>query len=78
MRIPLYQVDAFTQRVFHGNPAAVCPLEQWLDDKQLQSIAAENNLPETAYIVRIKGSGIKRGLKTFPLRKRCSGGHRES
>ena len=52
MRIPLYQVDAFTQRVFHGNPAAVCPLEQWLDDKQLQSIAAENNLPETAYIVR--------------------------
>jgi len=52
MRIPVYQIDAFTQRVFHGNPAAVCPLEQWLDDNQLQAIAAENNLPETAYIVR--------------------------
>jgi PhzF family phenazine biosynthesis protein len=51
MRIPIYQVDAFTSRVFGGNPAAVCPLESWLDDATLQSIATENNLAETAYFV---------------------------
>jgi PhzF family phenazine biosynthesis protein len=51
MRIPLYQIDAFTSQVFRGNPAAVCPLEAWLDDALLQAIAAENNLSETAYIV---------------------------
>lgn len=49
--VPIYQVDAFTQRVFGGNPAAVCPLEAWLDDRLLQSIAAENNLAETAFFV---------------------------
>lgn len=51
MQIPIYQVDAFTDRVFGGNHAAVCPLERWLDDATLQAIAAENNLPETAYYV---------------------------
>jgi predicted PhzF superfamily epimerase YddE/YHI9 len=51
-RIPIYQVDAFTGRVFAGNPAAVCPLERWLDDAAMQAIAAENNLSETAFIVR--------------------------
>lgn len=51
MRIPLYQIDAFTGRVFSGNPAAVCPLESWLPDATLQAIAAENNLSETAYFV---------------------------
>lgn len=51
MDIPLYQVDAFTRRVFSGNPAAVCPLEHWLDDATLQAIALENNLSETAYFV---------------------------
>ena len=51
MKIPIYQVDAFTSRVFGGNPAAVCPLESWLDDATLQSIAAENNLSETAFFV---------------------------
>src|SRR5438105_5282004 len=50
-RIPIYQVDAFTASVFKGNPAAVCPLERWLDDLKLQSIAAENNLSETAFFV---------------------------
>jgi PhzF family phenazine biosynthesis protein len=49
MRIPLYQVDAFTSRVFGGNPAAVCPLKEWLDDATMQAIAAENNLAETAF-----------------------------
>jgi predicted PhzF superfamily epimerase YddE/YHI9 len=52
LRIPIYQVDAFTSRVFSGNPAAVCPLEQWLPDEQMQGIAAENNLAETAFFVK--------------------------
>jgi PhzF family phenazine biosynthesis protein len=51
MRIPIFQVDAFTSQVFRGNPAAICMLESWLDDRTLQSIAAENNLSETAYLV---------------------------
>ncbi len=49
--IPLYQVDAFTDRPFAGNPAAVCLYEEWLDDDVLQAIAAENNLSETAFLV---------------------------
>jgi PhzF family phenazine biosynthesis protein len=51
LKIPMYQVDAFTSRVFAGNPAAICPLESWLADEQMQSIAAENNLAETAFFV---------------------------
>lgn len=51
MNIPVYQVDAFTSRLFGGNPAAVCPLKDWLQDRQMQSIAAENNLSETAFFV---------------------------
>ncbi|GAB4372997.1 MAG: PhzF family phenazine biosynthesis protein [Kiloniellaceae bacterium] len=50
--ITLYQVDAFTDRPFGGNPAAVCPLDVWLPDATLQAIAAENNLSETAYFLR--------------------------
>jgi len=52
MKVPIYQVDAFTSKVFLGNPAAVCILDAWIDDSQLQAIAAENNLSETAFIVR--------------------------
>jgi len=52
MLVPLYQVDAFTSRLFAGNPAAVCPLDGWLEDQTLQAIAAENNLSETAYFVK--------------------------
>ena len=51
MKLRLFQIDAFTSRVFSGNPAAVCPLESWLDDAVLQAIAAENNLSETAFFV---------------------------
>ncbi len=51
MDIPIYQVDAFASEVFKGNPAAVCPLEDWLPDQTLQAIAAENNLSETAFLV---------------------------
>ncbi len=58
MKIPLFQVDAFTSRLFGGNPAAVCPLESWLDDKTMQAIAAENNLSETAFFVG-RGGGYE-------------------
>jgi len=51
MGIPLYQVDAFTDGPFTGNPAAVCPLDAWLPDAVMQSVAAENNLSETAFFV---------------------------
>jgi PhzF family phenazine biosynthesis protein len=50
-----FQVDAFTKRVFGGNPAGVCPLEKWLPDDVLQHIAAENNLSETAFFVGSDG-----------------------
>jgi len=52
MKIPLYQVDAFTSEIFSGNPAAVCILDTWIDDNTLQAIAAENNLSETAFLVQ--------------------------
>ncbi len=48
----IYQVDAFTSYVFGGNPAAVCPLDEWLPHKQMQLIAMENNLSETAFFVK--------------------------
>lgn len=51
MSLPIYQVDAFAGEVFSGNPAAVVPLPQWLDDNTLQRIAEENNLSETAFYV---------------------------
>lgn len=62
MRIPLWQVDAFADRVFSGNPAAVCLLEAWLPDATLLAIAAENNLSETAFLVR-DGDGY--GIRWF-------------
>jgi predicted PhzF superfamily epimerase YddE/YHI9 len=55
MRLPMYQVDAFTDSLFGGNPAAVCPLDAWLPDATMQAIAAENNLAETAFFVRDGG-----------------------
>ena len=51
MIIPLYIIDAFTSTRFKGNPAAVCPLEEWLPPEVMQNIAAENNLAETAFLV---------------------------
>ena len=56
MRIPFFQVDAFTQTPFRGNPAAVCLLDHWPDDPLLQHIAAENNLAETAFVVTGDGA----------------------
>ena len=51
MKLPLYQVDAFTSRLFGGNPAAIVPLEDWLPDDVLAAIALENNLSETAFVL---------------------------
>ena len=51
MELTLYQIDAFASKVFEGNPAAVCPLDQWLPEAVMQSIANENNLSETAFFV---------------------------
>lgn len=51
MRLKQYQVDAFAERAFEGNPAAVCPLENWLSNEVLQAIAEENNLSETVFFV---------------------------
>lgn len=49
--LQIYQVDAFTEKVFEGNPAAICPLQEWLPEDLMQKIAMENNLAETAFIV---------------------------
>jgi PhzF family phenazine biosynthesis protein len=60
MKIKMFQVDAFTEQLFGGNPAAVCILEQWLPETLMQSIAAENNLAETAFITADEdGYGIR-------------------
>jgi PhzF family phenazine biosynthesis protein len=56
MKIPIYQIDAFTDERFRGNPAAVCILQEWLPDETMQKIAAENNLAETAFVVSKKNS----------------------
>ncbi len=59
MKLSLYQVDAFTDRVFSGNPAAVVPLDTWPDDSLLQAIAEENNLSETAFFTSEKDGDYK-------------------
>lgn len=53
MQLPIYQIDAFAGELFAGNPAAVVPLERWIDDALLQSIATENNLSETAFFIPV-------------------------
>ncbi len=62
--IPIYQVDAFASRVFAGNPAAVCPLDAWLPDEVMQGIALENNLAETAFLVK-RGADAEYDLRWF-------------
>lgn len=52
MKLKLYQVDAFSKQVFGGNPAAVCILESWISEYLMQQIASENNLAETAFLVK--------------------------
>ena len=52
MKIKIYQVDAFAEEIFKGNPEAVCPLDKWLPSETMQKIASENNLSETAFFVK--------------------------
>lgn len=65
MKLPFVQVDAFAERPFTGNPAAVMPLEAWLADETLQAIAAENNLAETAFIIPDASSAADYELRWF-------------
>ena len=52
MKLKMYQIDAFAQKIFEGNPASVCPLDEWIEDSLMQKIANENNLSETAFFVQ--------------------------
>jgi PhzF family phenazine biosynthesis protein len=63
--LPFFQVDAFTDRPLSGNPAAVIPLDQWLDDSLMQAIAAENNLSETAFAVANSSGDADYDLRWF-------------
>jgi PhzF family phenazine biosynthesis protein len=65
MTLPFFQVDAFAERPLTGNPAAVMPLDRWLDDATLQAIAAENNLSETAFTVPSEGGEADYDLRWF-------------
>lgn len=65
MSQPIYQVDAFTDTLFAGNPAAVCPLPAWLPEARMQAIAAENNLAETAFFVPRAGTEAEYELRWF-------------
>lgn len=65
MRLPFQQIDAFASKPFTGNPAAVMPLDSWLDNATLQAIAAENNLAETAFIVPVPGGAAVYDLRWF-------------
>lgn len=65
MRLELFQVDAFTSRLFAGNPAAVVPLERWPPDGVLQDVARENNLSETAFFVPSAEAGVDHELRWF-------------
>ncbi len=77
MQLPIYQVDAFTDKLFGGNPAAVVPLKIWLSDELMQKIAFENNLSETAFFCT-KQNGLRYSLvyangRSESLRSRNSG-----
>ena len=65
MDLQIYQVDAFTTQLFAGNPAAVVPLDNWIDDSLMQHIAAENNLAETAFFVPVNDAGNHWHIRWF-------------
>jgi PhzF family phenazine biosynthesis protein len=65
MKLSIYQVDAFADKLFSGNPAAVVPLKEWLPDETLQKIAMENNLAETAFFLPSKEKGADFELRWF-------------
>lgn len=68
MRIPVFHVDAFASQPFTGNPAAVCPLDCWLDDEKLRKVAAENNLSETAFFAPRDGPDDSPRTRRYDLR----------
>lgn len=65
MKLPIYQVDAFTSTLFGGNPAAVIPLQKWLDTELMQKIALENNLSETVFFVPALGTDADYEIRWF-------------
>jgi PhzF family phenazine biosynthesis protein len=65
MKLPIYQVDAFTNHLFGGNPAAVVPLTEWIDAELMQQIAAENNLAETVFFVPSNKDGADYHIRWF-------------
>ena len=65
MKLNLYQVDAFASQLFSGNPAAVIPLQHWLSDELMQTIALENNLSETVFFVPSKTSAADYDIRWF-------------
>ena len=65
MKLTLYQVDAFTEKMFEGNPAAVIPLKKWIDDELMQKLAMENNLAETVFFVPSKTKGVDFDIRWF-------------
>jgi PhzF family phenazine biosynthesis protein len=65
MKLTLYQVDAFTNKLFSGNPAAVVPLEKWIDDKLMQQLGLENNLAETVFFVPSTNSEADYDIRWF-------------
>ncbi len=69
MKIPIYQIDAFTSQLFGGNPAAVCPLDDWIPEVVMQKISAENNLSETAFIVpNLAADENSTGVASYSIR----------
>jgi PhzF family phenazine biosynthesis protein len=65
MKLTLYQIDAFTNKLFGGNPAAVIPLKKWMDDELMQKLAMENNLAETVFFVPSKTKGVDFDIRWF-------------
>jgi len=65
MQLPIYQIDAFTSQAFKGNPAAIVPLTQWLDDESMQAIAEENNLAETAFFIPCEDASFDYYIRWF-------------
>ena len=65
MKLTLYQIDAFTDKLFGGNPAAVIPLKKWIADGLMQQLAMENNLAETVFFVPSQKNGVDFDIRWF-------------
>jgi len=65
MKLTLYQVDAFTEKLFGGNPAAVVPLKKWIPEELMQQLAMENNLAETVFYVPSDKKGVDYDIRWF-------------